>query len=320
MQMTWKQLEEALIASAEVTDPSDSNDWKRDLAGVIARRLGVANSKRLVNPLLELDREQYLDLERSVRRLSQGEPMAYVLGEADFGGMTFKVNRDTLIPRPDSEILLEATWQLVQRALDRSVPTLSILDLGTGSGCLAITLVQRLLEELAHRPQSTQIVVTASDLSAAALRVARLNALRLLGRESNEEGPVRWRFLCFDGPPEGESWDLIMTNPPYITTEEMGELDPSVSLYEPHLALDGGIAGDELMARVITDADHHLHPGGYILAEHGYRQREHMQRLEALHPKVRTVQQLKDWAGRDRVTLWTYGQEGSDEAFRPLSL
>jgi release factor glutamine methyltransferase len=196
-----------------------------------------------------LDEEALLAFASLVARRAGGEPVAYLVGHREFFGREFAVSPAVLIPRPETELLVEIT--LARVGADG---TAAILDLGTGSGCLAITLALEL-------PKAR---VTAVDASAAALAVARQNA---------EHHDARLRLLqsdWFDALP-GERFDVIVANPPYIAAA-----DPHLSTgdlrHEPRTALSSGADGLEALRRIVAGAPAHLAAGGVLLLEHGYDQ------------------------------------------------
>ena len=182
-------------------------------------------------------------------RRTRSEPMAYILGEREFYGLEMQVTRAVLIPRPETELLVElALARIPGDAVAR------VLDLGTGSGAIAVALAK-------ERPQA---MLTAVDIDYAALGVARENARR---------HKVRVRFFCGDwfGPLPGESFDLIVSNPPYVA-----DADPHLDLgdvrFEPRRALAGGADGLDCVRAIVAKAGAHLRPGGWLLIEHGYDQ------------------------------------------------
>jgi release factor glutamine methyltransferase len=185
-----------------------------------------------------------------LQRRLQGEPVAYILGEREFFGLDFKVTPDVLIPRPETELLVELALQKIP-----AQSPFSVLDLGTGSGAIALSI--------AHgRPA---IEVTAVDASPAALTVAEANAQRL--------GVGNVRFLrsdWFDGL-EGQRFDLIASNPPYVAADDphlrQGDLP-----FEPASALVSGADGLNDIRRIVGGAPGHLHSGGWLWLEHGYDQ------------------------------------------------
>ena len=193
-----------------------------------------------------------------VERRRAREPMQYILGETQFMGLAFHVEPGVLIPRQDTEILCEA-------ALCRLREGARVLDIGTGSGALAVSL----------KALCPGCDVTAVDVSDAALAIARENARR---------NGVQVRFLksdCF-GALSGERFDMIVSNPPYISREEMQQLMPEVR-QEPELALFGGEDGLDFYRRIAKEAPAHLKAGGWLLFEIGWKQREAVQALLMAH-------------------------------------
>jgi len=189
---------------------------------------------------------QYLDW---VERRAAGEPFAYLVGEAEFRGRVFQVSPDVLIPRPETEVLIDlALAQLQGRERPR------IVDLGTGSGIVAISLAL----------ECPQAEVLAVDLSPAALAVARTNAGRLGARVDFREG-------SWFGPLAGERFDLIVSNPPYVAAGDP-HLAQNGLPFEPQMALTEGADGLACIREIVAGAPAHLNPGGGLLFEHGYDQ------------------------------------------------
>lgn len=216
-----------------------------------------------------------------VARRAGGEPLAYILGEAEFRGRLFQVSPDVLIPRPETEVLIELA---LARLSARPAPR--VLDLGTGSGIVAISLAL----------ECPAASVTAVDLSAAALAVARNNAGRL-------GAAVEFREGDWFSPLAGERFDLIVSNPPYVA-----EGDPHLALnglpFEPRLALtdqDAGGNGLACIRRIVAGAPAHLTPGGWLLFEHGYDQGPASRNLLASAGFKDPFTQT-DLAGIDRVS------------------
>lgn len=218
---------------------------------------------------------RYLQL---VERRSNGEPVAYLIGTREFYGRPFSVTPDVLIPRPDTELLVE-------RALACLPPDqpANVLDLGTGSGCIAVTLA--LERPLAH--------VVAVDRSSAALAVARLNA-RTLGATTECLASDWFDALA------GRRFDIIVGNPPYVA-----EADPHLShgdvRFEPSSALVSGIAGLDDLRRLISQAHDYLAPGGHLLLEHGFDQASAVQALFA-NAGYAGILTWPDLAGNPRVS------------------
>ena len=316
----WRALMDQLIREAKTRDTQsklteeDERALRDDVLLLLEKRLGVDRKTRLQGAELHVSASVWAELLRDTDALLREMPLAYVLREADFAGDRYLVTPDVLIPRPDSEILLEAAVEAVRElALREHTECLRIVDLGTGSGILLVALVKRLLE--AEWLGDKQVEALGVDISPAALKVAETNARRLLGTEVQDAGAVRWRFLEHDGLPRGEVWSVILSNPPYITSDEMLALDRSVQAYEPALALDGGPAGDELFRRVLGDLPEALEAGGYLLVEHGYQQAEAYRKLAADVVGLGYLGVRPDLAGRDRVSEWkrTQGAQRTQE-------
>ena len=211
-------------------------------------------------------------------RRRQGEPIAYILGKREFYGLDFQVTRAVLIPRPETELLVDLS--LARIAADAAV---RVLDLGTGSGAIAVALAK-------IQPQAR---VTAVDVDYAALAVARANATR---------HGVSVRFFCGDwfGALSGETFDLIVCNPPYVAAH-----DPHLAVcdvrFEPQRALVGGADGLDCIRAVVASAGVHLRPGAWLLFEHGYDQAKACRALLEAHGYAK-VQSWPDLAGIPRVS------------------
>ena len=205
----------------------------------------IADAKRALEPG-ELAR--FRDL---VKRRRAREPTAYILGEREFYGRRFRVDRRVLIPRPDTETLVEVA---LDRTRDRSM-SMRALDLCTGSGCVAITIAR-------ERPTS---LVFATDVSGDALAVARDNALRLGAYNvAFRQGDL---FAAVD---PSARFDVVTANPPYVAAGEIASLQPEIRDYEPRLALAGGDDGLAAVRRIVDGARAHLAEGGRLALEIGF--------------------------------------------------
>lgn len=217
-----------------------------------------------------------------VKRRAQAEPVAYLVGHREFFGLDFRVTRDVLVPRPETETLV---LELIAAA--KPNPQARILDLCTGSGCIGVTAAVNL-------PHAT---VTATDISPAALAIARENA-------SRHKVEARVRFVEGDlFAPLGESdqYDVIVSNPPYVADAEMATLPPDVRLHEPHLALKAGPKGLDVITRIIEGAGRHLVPGGMLLIEFSPEQATAVGALVEAAGIFETPRMIKDVEGRLRV-------------------
>lgn len=246
---------------------------------LLARALGVDRAWLIAHDQDLLPPERLQAVEALVRRRTQGEPLAYILGEREFYGRPFKVSPDVLIPRSDTELLVEAALErLPQKRPAR------ILDLGTGSGCIAISLA------LAR----TDCQVTATDASPAALAIARDNARRL--------GADRLRFVqgdWYDGL-DSPSFDMIVSNPPYIALQDP-HLQQGDLPHEPRQALVSGPHGLDAIQHIVAGAPGHLVAGGWLLLEHGWDQAAACRQALAERGFADIIT-LTDLAGRERVS------------------
>jgi release factor glutamine methyltransferase len=234
---------------------------------------------------LLLDAERIVPCEEVARyrellvRRSKREPLAYIVGRSDFMGLTFAVDHRVLIPEQDTENLIE---EIMKETCDGD----RILDLCTGSGCILLSLL--------HYSNGSTGVGT--DLSRDALDVAQKNAERLSLQDRCE-----WREGdLFEAVREGEKFDLIVSNPPYIRSAVIGGLAPEVQAHEPMMALDGGEDGLTFYKRIIPEACQYLVTGGMLYLEIGYDQAQEVTALmeEAGYYEVRTI---RDYGGNDRI-------------------
>lgn len=223
-------------------------------------------------------RSQYRSM---VKQRVEGCPVAYLVGFKEFYNLRFAVTPAVLIPRPETELLV---LEAIRIAKPLASPR--IVDVCTGSGIVALTLAK-------HLPQAQ---ITATDLSPDALAVARHNgdALKLAGR-------VRWLEGDLLKPVQGETFDVVVANPPYIDSAIMGQLPVTVRNYEPKLALDGGAGGTVIIERLVKDAAQVLKPGGYLLLEIGADQGTSVPALIDSQGSYGAVTVLPDHAGLPRV-------------------
>lgn len=237
------------------------------------------------------DREMYASqevcdsMEEYVQRVLAGEPLAYVLGEWTFYGMTLYIDRNVLIPRDD-------TCAVAQLAIKRGLyldQDPRILDLCTGSGCIGLAVAQRVKDAR----------VTLADISKDALNIAKKNVNRhqLSNRVSCVQADALHEAPTFLG-----KFDMIVSNPPYIPSREMQELDNSVKDYEPHLALDGGEDGLDFYRSIVINYTSALKPGGYLCFEFGMGQGDDV--CEILTNNGYTIlERVQDFNNRERAVL-----------------
>ena len=242
---------------------------------------GCSHADLIARPELEITESRATRLEELLRRRESGEPLAYLLGSAWFCGLEFNVGPAVLIPRPDTEVLVNVAAEKAN-----ALESPAIVDLGTGSGIVAI-----LIARLCPRAQ-----VTAVDVSSVALDVARVNAQR-------HGVNIRFREGDWYAPLGDEHFDLIVSNPPYVVAGDP-HLQQNGLPFEPIQALTDGIVGGDGLAcirRLIDGASAHLHTGGWLLMEHGYDQAVEVRRLLA-QAGFAEVASWRDSAGIERVS------------------
>ena len=243
------------------------------------------------------DREKYAcetvceEMESAVQRILNDEPLAYVLGEWSFYGMTLYVDNNVLIPRDDT---CAVTALAIKKGLFLDQDP-RILDLCTGSGCIGLAVANRVKDAR----------VTLADISRDALAVAKKNITRqkLSGRVSCVQADALTPPPAFLG-----KFDLIVSNPPYVTTKEMEELDRSVKDFEPHLALHGGEDGLDFYRAIVKNYTQSLKPGGYLCFEFGMGQGDDVCRI--LEQNGYTIlERTRDYNDRERAVLAQFGRK-----------
>lgn len=234
----------------------------------------IINSEEIVESSKVNEYNNYL------QAIIKGTPIQYITKHQQFMALDFYVDENVLIPQPDTEVLVEEGIKIIKEQ------NMEVLDLCTGSGAIAVSI--------AHYCKNS--TVTATDISQEALDVARKNA------NSNN---VNIEFIesdLFDKLTE-RSFDIILSNPPYIETDIINILEKDVQA-EPHLALDGGKDGLEFYKKILNEAHKHLKTNGYLMLEIGYNQGNAIINLEHKNLKLITKQPIKDLAGNDRVVIF----------------
>ena len=264
----------ALRARLAAASPSAGLDAEL----LVAEVLGAGRASLAADPDRGLAPEELLALESLVRRRLAGEPVAYLTGRREFWSIELEVSPDVLVPRPETELLVERALAAIA-----GLENPAVLDLGTGSGAIAIAIA-------AERPDAA---VTATDVSAAALLASRRAMPPRLGLRN-----LRFREGAWYTPLAGARFDAIVSNPPYVAAG-----DPALDAltHEPRLALVGGSDGLAALTAVASGAPRHLAPGGWLLVEHGASQGDAVRGLlrSAGLEKIAT---RADLAGLDRVT------------------
>jgi release factor glutamine methyltransferase len=278
-------LREALTRATQqlAAYPDLRADAGRDAASLLRHALGITQAAFLADPGRELTQDQQTTYDAIILRRAANEPIQYITGEQEFYGLALRVTPEVLIPRPETEILVEAVLAEVKQAGLELKEPLRILDVGTGSGAIAIAL--------AHNLPSARI--TAVDLSGTALEVAVENAARHALTEQIE-------FLESDLlealPSDELPFDVIVSNPPYVPAAERASLHPQVRDHEPAAALFGGADGLDIYRRLIPQARAALLPNGLLALEIGYSQKDSVAFLLNGWNDVRFVDDLQQIA------------------------
>lgn len=279
---------EALQKGAEYLGRKEVESPRLQVEWLLANLLQMPRLQVWLNHDRQLTEAQVEALRAGIKRRGNREPLQHILGTAAFCGREFKVDRRVLVPRPETELLAEEGWKWLNDKAKHGEEQPKVLDLGTGSGCLAITLAC----------ECPLAAVLATDVSPEALALARENAQTLGVTE-------RVEFRCGEGLSPlaaGECFDLLITNPPYIPSAEIDQLQPEVRDFDPRLALDGGSDGLTIYRSLAAGAARHLKSGGRLMAEFGDGQGPQLRevfagrgwRVEAL---------LQDFSGRERILI-----------------
>ena len=236
----------------------------------------------LVHDTDMLTLRQEVDYFKAIKKLKQGLPLQHITNMQEFMKLNFYVSQDVLIPRPDTEILVEEVINIAKK-----IRAKKILDLCTGSGAIAVSLAKYI--------EDSQI--TATDISEKALRVAKLNA-----KNNDVEDKITFiKSDLFKEIPK-EKYDIIVSNPPYIRKEEIERLDREVKK-EPHIALDGGEDGLDFYREIIHNSEEYLKFNGYLCLEIGYDQKIDVIEFIENEEKYKDTYSKKDLYGNDRIVI-----------------
>ena len=267
------------ITAAGVENPRREADW------LLAHALRLTSAQLVTDTDRKLEPAQALKAWSFIERRAAREPLQYIIGTQEFQGLEIAVTVDVLIPRPETELLVEEATQAIA-----SLPRPLIADVGTGSGCIAIALAKAC-------PLAT---IYASDISWPALAVARGNA-----EVHDVAGQVKFVHADLLNAvavvPKG-IFDAVVSNPPYVPDGAIEALEPEVSRYEPRLALSAGVDGLTFYRRLLSAAPELLKPGGHLIMELGYGQAAAVQKL-AEKSGLLVLRCRKDHAGIDRVLI-----------------
>lgn len=272
------------------------------------KRFNISNAKidaeYLLSSILKCKRQElYLNPDRPltnieintfktfIQRRSKREPLQYIIGEEEFRGLVFKVTRDVLIPRPETELLIEEAVKIIERQRAKGKrQKVNIIDLCTGSGCIAVSIAKEI----------DNCKVYATDISEKALAAAKENA-----KKHGVENKIIFLQGSFFEPLKGKGLedkiDILLSNPPYVSKKDMGKLQPEIKEYEPSLALYGGEDGLDSYRTIIPEALNYLKKAGHLLLEIGYGQAEGVKELFAQYPAYGKIEIINDLSEIERV-------------------
>ena len=287
--MTYQQwLADAAQALNQV-NPTENG--KVDALVLLQHATGKSRTQILAFDETEIDEKVRLKLTALLDRRLKGEPIAYILGEKEFWSLPLNVSEGTLIPRPDTEILVEKALQIALEKLEKNPPHFRILDLGTGTGAIALALASEL--SLICQKKAIQLDVIGVDLMPDVVKLAQSNA------EKNQLDVQFLQSRWFEHV-EGQ-FDIIVSNPPYIdeTDEHLSQGDVR---FEPRSALVAGENGLADLRHIIEQSPRYLKDSGYLLLEHGWKQGEEVRSI-FWQNHWQGVATIRDYGDNERVTL-----------------
>ena len=274
-----RTLEDALKAGRNLLKEKNITDGDLDAWYLLSYCFKIDRAKYLLHPTTTISTEQYNHYMELIRKRSSHYPLQYITSEQEFMGLTFRVTEEVLIPRQDTEVLVEEVLKVAKGK--------EVLDMCTGSGCIIISLAK--LGDLKR--------AVAVDISEGALAIAKRNAADL---QANVEFVQSDLYSHIQ-----EQFDIIVSNPPYIPSNEISVLMEEVKDYEPRIALDGKSDGLYFYQSIIKGLSHYLKQGGYVFFEIGYNQGREVCELLA-EEGITDIKIKKDLAGLDRIVSGRY--------------
>jgi len=267
------QLKEALTQAIQQLEEAAVGSPRLNSEMLLMFVLGVGRAYLYGHPERELTAQEENSYFETIAERARGVPAQYIIGHQEFWGLDFLVTPAVLIPRPETEHIVEAALELAQ-GIERP----RIVDVGTGSGCIALALAHEL----------KRAAIDAVDISGDALEIAKANAsrLQLAARVNFREGNLLEGF-------ETPEFDLVVSNPPYVGECEADKVQAEVRKFEPHVAVFGGPLGTEIVTRLLEQAHRALKPGGHVLVEIGFSQSEKVRQMAGKFADVHFVEDLQ---------------------------
>ena len=283
-------LQEAFIKGKEILNKASIDDADIDAWYLLEYVTGVSRSSFYGNPFKEITANEYDKYIEAVSKRKEHIPLQHITGEQDFYGLTFKVNENVLVPRQDTEVLVEDVLSVIKNRIDKD--EVHVLDMCTGSGCI-------LLSTLKYADK--KCIGTGADISEKALEVACANRDNL---KIDADFILSDVFENIDG-----RWDVIVSNPPYIRSDVIPTLSYEVKNHDPMIALDGMEDGLFFYKKIVNESLDYINDGGYLMFEIGHDQGEDVKNLME-NAGYTDVYVKKDLAGLDRVVCGVYYHMG----------
>lgn len=285
---------ELLASGTSRLRASGSESARLDAELLLGWAVGIDRVGVLAHPEAPVGSDAAASFEAAVARREKGEPVAYIRGMKEFHGLAFSVDARALIPRPETELLVDeaerdVAWRLISAPRPAGTPNVRVVDVGTGSGAIVVALAARLRE----RRMLPEVTLVAADCSAEALALARENAVAHAVADGLE-------FVLADLVPGSGPFDVILANLPYIPSADVDGL-PVAASFEPRLALDGGTDGLSIVGRLIASLPSVLAAEGSAYLEIGWDQADGVRSLVAALPGSWRCEIKQDLSGRDRL-------------------
>ncbi len=276
------KISKALEFTFRKLDESGIPDARLEAASLLAFSIGRDRTFLIAHPEYEMLESEEQRFAGFVTRRANREPYHYIIGTREFYGLDFEVSPDVLIPRPETEVLVEHAVDLL-----RGLNSPKFLEIGAGSGCISVSV-------LVNLPNATGFAV---DIDEKALIVSRGNA-----RRHRVDSRLDLAISDLFSGIGSEKFDAVLSNPPYVPAADLPTLQPEVREYEPHLALTDGGTGLSLIKKIVNETPQHLKPGGYLIMEFGFGQAPDVR--SAFEPTIwRSVEVIPDMQGIDRVVI-----------------
>ena len=291
-------VKELTTIGAKTLEEKGIMDADRDSKTLYCYMIGIPESKMISEykyTVQDILCDKYFDL---IDRRASGEPLQYIVGNTAFMGLPFKVEPGVLIPRQDTEVLVELALSVINydlihgKKLDLARKSWDVLDIGTGSGAIGVSIAKL----------GRKCNVTMTDISKQALNIAKNNA-RVNGVDKSVKIIEGDLFAPVSGRFGNKKFDMIISNPPYIPTDEIGELQVEIKDHEPLIALDGGVDGLDTYRRIAKDVGNYLKKKGVLMLEIGHDQREGVTAILKETKLFVEILCFQDLAGLDRVIL-----------------